>query len=168
MRMNSGASLNDHAAVFFNPDAVCCGGLSWYDPQPSIGIGYMGSISETGGNPYWSLQYNTNTNAITSAPAIQTGVPMVPGTPALMVVEETFSATGGTVNLYVNPASVAVQGPPRRAPPGQLRRQTISASRELLTMAATALARARSPICALVRPLLRSRPQRRLPSLLRQ
>lgn len=110
-RMSYGDSLADAAAVFLNPYSQCCGGLSWYDSQPSIGVGYMGSLSQTGGKPYWSLQYNTNTNDIGSAPVIQTNVPMVPGVPTLLVLKEVFTATGGTVSLYVNPTSLGGAAP---------------------------------------------------------
>jgi fibronectin type 3 domain-containing protein len=110
MQMDAGDSLNDTAGVILNPYSNCCGGLSWYDPNPSIGIGYMGSLSETNGTPYWSLQYNTNANDLGTAPVIKTNVPMVPGTPALMVVEEIFTSTGGTVNLFVNPSASTFGG----------------------------------------------------------
>jgi len=95
------------AAVMLNAQS---GGNSWNVSPSNVAVGYFGSLSETSGNPFWSLQYNTNQNNLGSSPTIKTSVPMVVGQPALMVMSVTFGATT-TVNLYVNPTSLGGSAP---------------------------------------------------------
>jgi fibronectin type 3 domain-containing protein len=101
------ANSGDVAAVLLNANG---GGSSWDVSPSNIAVGYFGALSETSGNPFWSLQYNTNQNDLGSASVIKTSVPMVVGQPALMVMSVTFGATT-TVNLYVNPSSLGGSAP---------------------------------------------------------
>jgi len=93
--MSVTSSGTDSAGVFLSPSG---GGNSWVsNGSTTLGAGYFGSASKTGSTAYWSLNYNGTT--------VQSNVPMVVNTPALLVVEMTFGATN-VVNLFVNPASL--------------------------------------------------------------
>ena len=69
---------------------------SWSVNPANIEVGYFGSSA------YWGLQFNGTT--------VLSSVPVVSGTPALLVLELTFGATN-VVNLYVNPSSLAGAAP---------------------------------------------------------
>ncbi len=105
--MSVNGNNGDFAAVLLNAGG---GANNWNVTPNNVAVGYFGSLSETSGNPYWSLQYNTTQNDLGSATVIKTSVPMVVGTPALMVMSITFGSTN-TVNLYVNPSSLGGSAP---------------------------------------------------------
>jgi hypothetical protein len=105
--MSENGNSGDFAAVLLNAGG---GANNWNVTPNNVAVGYFGSLSETSGNPYWSLQYNTTQNDLGSATVIKTSVPMVVGTPALMVMSITFGSTN-TVNLYVNPSSLGGSAP---------------------------------------------------------
>jgi fibronectin type 3 domain-containing protein len=86
-------------------------GSNVWDVNPNnVAVGYFGSLSETGSTGYWSLQENTNQNNLGSATVVKTSVPVVVGTPALLVMSITFGSTN-TVNLYVNPTTLGGSAP---------------------------------------------------------
>jgi hypothetical protein len=94
------ASNTQTSAVYLNPN-----GVPWYAGAPnSTAVGYFGTSSnDAGGNPFWSLEYNSGTPILTKVPAVV-------GQPALFVIEVTFGATN-VVNLYINPASLGGAAP---------------------------------------------------------
>jgi hypothetical protein len=82
------------------------GGTAWWANPANIQVGYFGSSSnDSGGNPWWSLQYNGST--------VRTNVPVVKGQAVLFVVEDTFGSNGAAdqINLYVNPTSLGGSAP---------------------------------------------------------
>jgi hypothetical protein len=87
--------VNDSQSNFIGLSADP-GGNSWWINPPNIEAGYFGSSS------YWGLQFNGTT--------VLSSVPVVVGTPALLVVEITFGSTN-VVNLFVNPTSLGGSAP---------------------------------------------------------
>jgi fibronectin type 3 domain-containing protein len=98
--MRQDANTGETNAVYLNNS-----GVAWYTTAPNnLGVGYFGSSSnDSGGNPFWSLQFNGTT--------IKSTAPVVLGQPALLVVSVTFAAGGDQVNLYVNPTSLGGAAP---------------------------------------------------------
>jgi fibronectin type 3 domain-containing protein len=96
------ASNIDTGAVFLNTSNT-----DWYySASNNLGIGYFGgSSNDASGNPWWSLQFNGTT--------VQSTAPMVVGQPALLVIEDTFGASGqpDQINLFVNPISLGGAAP---------------------------------------------------------
>ena len=100
---------------------------AWNVSPDNVGMGYFGAS----GTHYWSLAYNASSG--TPVTTVASTVPVVVGTPALLVMSVTFGATN-VVNLYVNPASLGGAAPatpsatirpeqPRFREPCLLRRQ---------------------------------------------
>ncbi len=79
------------------------GNPPWWVNAPGIAIGHFGSGSDTGGVRYWSLQLDGVVH--------QSGVPIVVGQTAFLVVQITFGTTS-TVSLYVNPSAGALPANP--------------------------------------------------------
>jgi fibronectin type 3 domain-containing protein len=93
--------VNDTEMNFLGLTAEGAGNSWWLYPA-NIEAGYFGTASITGSTPYWSLNYNGTT--------VQSNVPVVVGTPALLVLQITFGATN-VANLYVNPTTLGGAAP---------------------------------------------------------
>ncbi|MGD0733385.1 MAG: hypothetical protein ABR956_19130, partial [Terracidiphilus sp.] len=96
LRQDVSTSNGQTNAVYLAADE---GAYAW--ETGTLGIGYFGSNSNSGGNPYWSLLINGVTK--------QSSAEVVEGTSTLIVVEITFGSTN-VVNMYVNPPSSSLGG----------------------------------------------------------
>ena len=77
--------------------------VEWYDNARQFGVGYYGSSSDSGGVGYWSL--------LVGSTIVRSTVPVTVGQTALLVLGMTFSTTGDTFSLYVNPTSLGGSAP---------------------------------------------------------
>ncbi len=68
-----------------------------------LGVGYYGTLSNTNGQRYWSLAVRNA--ADTGIDVIRSGVPVVAGQAALLVLRMRFNTTD-TFDLFVNPAGL--------------------------------------------------------------
>ncbi|WP_114205845.1 fibronectin type III domain-containing protein [Acidisarcina polymorpha] len=79
------------------------GNPPWWISAPGTAIGHFGSSSNTGGVRYWSLRLDGIVH--------QTGIPVVVGQPAFLVLQISFGPSS-TVNLYVNPPAGSLPATP--------------------------------------------------------
>lgn len=75
------------------------------DGGGKFAVGFFGAASKTGDVGYWSLR---GRNAETP---IKTSAVVTKGQAVFMVLNVSFTATGGSVKLYVNPTSLGGQAP---------------------------------------------------------
>ncbi len=87
--MRKDANTEDEFSITLHP-----GDTSWWVQTPGPSIGYFGLDSEVAGNKFWSLRVD--------GVVYQTSVPIVLGTPALLVLREDFGVRS-TLALYVDP-----------------------------------------------------------------
>jgi hypothetical protein len=91
LRKDSG--INDELSV-----TLLAGGPPWWAALGHVSIGYFGSSSNVGGNPYWSLKVDGTVYPSTVA--------LTTGQTALLVLRIDFGAST-TASLYVNPVTSA-------------------------------------------------------------
>ncbi|MES1258059.1 MAG: hypothetical protein ABUS51_06500, partial [Acidobacteriota bacterium] len=103
MLMRKDANTDDEMSVTLHPG----GNSPWWAGTPGVSVGHFGGGSNANGNRYWSLRLDGT--------ILRTGVPVVVGTPAFLVVRMDFGAGGGAssgVSLYVNPPAGTLPASP--------------------------------------------------------
>lgn len=97
---------NDNAPVRF--DLVNADGSAEFS-RVDVGVGYYGTMSNAGGQRYWTLAVLRDV-ATSAIDFVQTNVPVVVGQPVLLVLKMKFGATD-RFDLFVNPGVLGAAAP---------------------------------------------------------